>query len=627
MKQLLAVALSLAAVTTQAKNSGSSQGFTLEQVAQTRTLGHFAISPDGSKVAYTVAGYYLGFPLIPRFGEDNNVRVVSLETGEITQVTSGPVPKTDPVFSPSGDQIAFESENDIWVVDLTTGATRRLTTSFAGVSARAATWSPDGTHLAFVSNRGGKTDLWVMSVEGERHGLVQLTNEDTVEDDPQWSPDGRTIAFSAKRRSEYYMATGIYLVPSRGGPPARLTPPDTVDNFAPRWSPDGKQLAVLSDRSGYVHVWTVTLSDKNWRGFDTGAADSMSPYWIVRPVWSHDGRRLLISNNRLGSFELAVLDVPSGNVQTVGSGEGNYHEVGWSRDDGAILYAWENAWSPPDLYVRPIQATNARRLTHSSYAYFRKEYTAASKRVSFHSADGFEIHGYLLTPSDMPAGARLPAIVDLHPNSYGQFYYDNWNPFPHYLAAHGYVVLMINQRAGSGYGRAFREPIKNVGNWGTGALDDMKAGAAFIKSQSFVDAGRVGVMGLSMGGYLTLLSLTKAPDLFSVGVDLMGPTDLRHPFTSYQVGVDEKENPELYNRISPITSVKDLRVPLLILHSDQDRNVVPQETYQLIDELDRQHKPYEVKFYRGEAHGLADPVHALDSYERIVWFLDRYLKP
>jgi len=623
--RVFVVVLSLIALPVQANNTGS-PGFTLEQVVQTRTLGQFAISRDGTKVAFTIAGYYLGFPLIPRFGEENNIRVVSLDTGETTQVTSGPVPKTNPVFSPSGDRVAFESENDIWVADLTTGASRRLTTSFAGVTAHAAAWSPDGTRLVFVSNRGGATDLWLMSVEGERQGLTQLTKEDIAEDDPQWSPDGQTIAFSGRRRGEFYMATGIYLVPARGGPVTRLTEPGTVDNFAPRWSPDGKQLAILSDRSGYVHVWTLNVSDKSWRGFDTGSADSMSPYWTVQPVWSQDSRQLLVSSNRMGSFELNVLDTASGKVQTVGSGEGSYHEVGWSRD-GAIVYSWESAWAPPDLYVRPIQATKARRLTHSSHAYFRKEFTAASKKVSIRAADGFEIYGYLLTPRNTQPDARVPGIVDLHPNSYGQFYFDNWNPFPHYLAAHGYVVLMLNQRAGSGYGRAFREPKKNVGNWGTGALDDLRAGAAFIKSQSFVDPERVGAMGLSMGGYLTLLALTKAPELFKAGVDLMGPTDLRPPFTPYTVGVDPKKNPELYHRISPITAVNDLRVPLLILHSDQDRNVIPQETYHLMDELDRQGKPYEVKFYRGEAHGLADPAHALDSYERIVWFFDRHLKP
>ena len=133
-------------------------------------------------------------------------------------------------------------------------------------------------------------------------------------------------------------------------------------------------------------------------------------------------------------------------------------------------------------------------------------------------------------------------------------------------------------------------------------------------------------MGLSMGGYLTLLALTKAPEVFRAGADLMGITDLRSPFSSYRVGVGERDNPELYERISPITSVNELQAPLLIIHSDQDRNVIPQQTYHLLDELDRQHKKYEVEIYRGEAHGLADPLHQLESYRRVLQFFDRYLK-
>jgi len=235
-----------AAAAVSASGVNAPPTITLDQIVQTRTLGQFAMSPDGSRVAYTIAGYYLGFPLIPRFGEENNIRIVSLETGEIVQVTSGPTAKTSPVFSPSGERIAFESDNDIWIADVKTGATKRLTMGLAGVRSRAPAWSPDGTHLVFVSNRRGKTDLWIVSTEGERQGLVQLTSDDASEDDPDWSPDGRTIAFSAKRSSEYYMATGVYTVPAAGGPATRITPTDTTDNFAPRWSPDGKRLAVLS---------------------------------------------------------------------------------------------------------------------------------------------------------------------------------------------------------------------------------------------------------------------------------------------------------------------------------------------------------------------------------------------
>ena len=260
------------------------------------------------------------------------------------------LPKTKPVFSPLGERIAFESEEDIWVVDLGTGATRRLNTSIFRANDRAAAWSPDGERIAFVSNRDGQVDLWVMSVEGERHGLVRLTNDPAREEDPQWSPDGKTIVFSAKRRDEHYMATGVYVVSSTGGPARRLTPVDSTDNFGARWSPDGKRLALLSDRSGYVHVWIINADGTEWRELDTGPHDSMSPYWTVRPVWSRDGKRILISVNRDGRFDLVATDVDAAGGERIGTEPGQYHEVGWAYD-GSIVYAYDSAWSPPNLYL------------------------------------------------------------------------------------------------------------------------------------------------------------------------------------------------------------------------------------------------------------------------------------
>ncbi len=172
---------------------------------------------------------------------------------------------------------------------------------------------------------------------------------------------------------------------------------------------------------------------------------------------------------------------------------------------------------------------------------------------------------------------------------------------------------MVDQQGSAGYGRAFREAA--IGAWGTKTLDDVKAMAAYIKALPSVDPERVGVMGLSHGGYMTLLALTKVPELFRAGVDLMGPTDRRTAFLNrnrrLHIGerVTEEETLELYDRVSPISSVADLRAPLLILRSDRDRNVAPAQTYAFVDELERHHKPHELVMYPDEAHGLADPEH------------------
>jgi dipeptidyl aminopeptidase/acylaminoacyl peptidase len=598
--------------------------FALEQITQVPTLGQWTISRDGTQVAYTVVGYYFGFPVIPRLGEANNIRVVSLETGEILQLTTGVEQKTEPRFSPQGDRVAFESGDDIWVAEVASGRAWRVTIDLA--SDRDAAWSPDGRRLAFVSNRGGSAEVWTASVEGERHGLTQVTRDAASEADPDWSPDGQRIAYTATRGTEHFYASGVYVVPAAGGSPVRVTPADVTTNLGARWSPDGRRLAILSDRSGYVHVWTMAPDGSQAREFDTGPRDSVSPHFQVRPVWSRDGSKLQVSVNREGSFDLAVLEEATGRVEVAAGGGGQYHEVGWSKS-GELVYAHENAWSPPDLYVREPGAGNVRQLTFSSHAAFRPEHFATARRVEIKSLDGFPIHGFLLTPTGLQPGQRLPAIVNFHTNSYGQFY-DHWGPFFQYLVQSGYAMLMVDHRGSAGYGRKFREA--GIGTWGTQTLGDVKAAAAFLQSQAFVDPERVGAMGLSNGAYMTLIGLTKAPGLFRAGVELMGATDRHPPFLDrnrlFHIGTTPEKDPDLYNRISPITSVEDMTAPIFIIHSDGDRNVAPGLSYNFVDELERRGKPYEVAYYPDEAHGLADPAHQLDSYRRIVSFFDRHLK-
>jgi dipeptidyl aminopeptidase/acylaminoacyl peptidase len=251
---------------------------------------------------------------------------------------------------------------------------------------------------------------------------------------------------------------------------------------------------------------------------------------------------------------------------------------------------------------------------------------ARISRVRFPSTGGITVPAFLFEPRHRAASVRLPAIVVLHPNGYGQFY-DHWNPFFHALANRGYVLLLVDQRGSSGYGRAYR--TAQIGQWGRGTLDDVIAATGFLKGLPQVDAARVGVMGLSFGGYQTLLALVRTPDAFRAGVDLMGPTDRRgrkgDAYRELQIGAKEEDQPELYAQVSPITQMAKLRAPLLILHSDRDRNVPPEDTYRLVDELTRLEKRFEVVIYPNEAHGLADPAHQLDSYQRMTAFFDRWL--
>lgn len=626
--RLLALGLTLTAITALttvgAAEHRYSPAFTLEQITQVRTLGDFAIAPDGSRAAYALAGHYFSFPTVPRFGEENNLHVITLATGYLVQVTSGPKPKTAPVFSPSGDTLAYESDGDIWIVDLATGKTRRVTTNAA--TDGSPSWSPDGRQLAFVSSRGGKADIWTTSIKGESDSVRRLASDELIKADPQWSPDGRVIAFVGKRSDEFY-SQGIFTVSAAGGSPVRLTPPDRFDYAAPRWSPDGAHLAYVSDRSGFAHVWEMDGDGRHAFEFDTGEREATSPYWKVQPVWSRNGSQLLVSVNHESRFELVAIDVARRTVRTIGDGPGQFHETGWTAQNEPV-YSYENAWSPPALFVGDPDRGASRQMTFSSHVVFSREHMTAGQRVSFAASDGLVLHGSLLKPTALAPGERRPALVLLHPNGYGQFY-DHWAPFYQYLAQSGYVVLLFDQRGSAGYGRAFREA--QIGAWGTKTFDDVRTAAAYIRQLPFVDPGHVGVLGMSYGGYQALLAYTKTPDLFQAVVDIAGNSDRRgergDKYRELQIGSTEAADPDLYRRISPITSAADATAPLLIIQGEADRNVAPEQTYRLVNALDDLGKRYELFMYPGEPHALNEPAHQLDSYRQIVRFFGSYLQP
>jgi dipeptidyl aminopeptidase/acylaminoacyl peptidase len=347
----------------------------------------------------------------------------------------------------------------------------------------------------------------------------------------------------------------------------------------------------------------------------------------VRPIWSRDSAHLLVSVNHESRYELVAIDVAHHGIQTVGDGPGQYHEIGWTAQNQPV-YSYENAWSPPDVFWGAPNGTASHQVTFSSHVVFSKERMSTGERVSFPATDGLVVHGSLLKPSSLTPGERRPALVLLHPNGYGQFY-DHWAPFYQYLAQSGYVVLLFDQRGSGGYGRAFREA--QIGAWGTKTFDDVKAAAAYVRQLPSVDPSRVGVLGMSYGAYQALLAYTKTPELFQAVVDIAGNSDRRGDhgdrYRELQIGATEEADPDLYRRISPITSAADAVAPLLIIQGEADRNVAPEQTYRLVNELDRLGKQYELFMYPGEPHALNDPAHQLDSYHQIVRFFDYYLRP
>jgi len=620
------LALGLLGFTTHTQAQGPQ--FTLEEIVALRVPGQFVLAPDRQSVVYTAVGRYFGHPLLPAFGEDSNLVLMDLATGKRTRLTTGPASTGYPAFAPDGKRIAYESEGDIWSVDIATGKAQRLTTHH-GMD-RSAAWSPGGDEIAFTSNRWNRSGIYVMDASGERDGLREVTPQGFGGINPVWTPDGDAILFVAAKDTHFY-SRGIYRVPAAGdSEPERLTPTDDARNNWPAFSPDGQRIAYISDRSGFLNIWTMSADGSDHRQVVSVSEDQDYPendyIQSMGLRWSPDGRRILHFSNQRGNLRLIVADVASGAIEYIGDALGMHHPVGW-LDDGRVAYVYESHSQPPNLYVRSLGA-EARQLTDTAHAALRPEHMDRIESVEWQSPDGVTVHGILRRPSWAQPSQQLPALVFSHTYNVGQSY-NQWNPIFSYIVESGYVVLMVNHRGSNGYGTAFRDLPK--GNWGFAQMGDNVSGADYLRKLRGVDPKKVGILGYSMGGYMTQMALTHRPDVFAAGIavfglgQITGDPERSHQNYVWHLGGTEAEIPDAYRRASPTYHVENMQAPILLIHSDGDPIEPVSKVYNFVHELERYNKPYEVKIYSNELHGLRILEHQLDSYQRVMGFLGRHL--
>ena len=341
--------------------------------------------------------------------------------------------------------------------------------------------------------------------------------------------------------------------------------------------------------------------------------------------WSPDGTRILCFAIREGSIDLHLVHVADGRSERLSAADGQHLPVGWI-DDRRFAFSFESHNTPPDLYVQAVGEPPDRIVTHARRAVYRKDHFERMKRVDLKAADGLPLAGYLHEPSWAEPDQKLPALVFCHTYCPGQNY-DEWNPIFSYLVESGYVLLRLDHRGSSGYGRAFLEAA--VGEHGRKVPEDVAQGARFLMKHPQVDPGRIGVVGYSYGGSLVNFALAKYPDMFRAGVSVFGTVDRRgqrRRSWAYYMGGPEEEVPQAYVEASPITYVDQIRGPVLLLGGKEDVIVDTTQTYRYVEALRRAGKYYELVMYPRERHGLRVRDHQLDSYRHTMRFLNRFLQ-
>lgn len=572
-------------------------------------------------------------------------------------------PESESGFALSNDRrrVAFARGGDLWVRALDGGHEVRLTSTPEAEGG--AVWSPDDRQLAFTTVsatprdedtawNGAKmvfrrldrapSDLAVIASTGGPVRRIGVTPG--TESAPRWLDAARlvfqrvTADFTTREIVVARIATGETTVVHRDVDEKWWSL--TYLNPEPVPSPDGRLIAFVSDRSGWDHAWIVSAEGGEAMPVTSGSFE------VSRVRWSPDGARIAFDSNEgpaPGARHLVVAAIePSGRpgpVVRLTEGRGTYADPHWSPDGRHLLFQHTSPRDSADLFVVETTAGSPpRRLTESMPASIARERLVEPEFVRYRSTDGSDVPAYLFVPAGLDRTARHPAIVWVHGDGVTQNY-DGWHlrrDYAVYYSVHqwlvqqGYVVLAVDYRGSIGYGKAWRQG--HYRDLGGRDYEDVAAGADYLASLGFVDNDRIGVWGLSYGGFMTLQALTVTPERFRCGIDVAGVVDWRDwhrdpdgPWIKGRMG-DPDDDPELYRRTAPIERVDRLVRPLLVLHGTADVNVPFLESLRLVDVALKAGKDVELMVYPGEFHYFHREHVLRDAWTRVAAFFDRHLK-
>jgi dipeptidyl aminopeptidase/acylaminoacyl peptidase len=591
-------------------------------------------------------------------------------------------------LSPDGTRIAFIEGSDVVVHTIATNADERIV--HADTTLAALAWTADGASLTYAvgGGRGGGgpiqhfasppeigPKLIFVANEGGRGGggggatFVVPASGGT----PQPATGGgraggrggrgaggggrgggnnsldETHTLST-RTSNGGLTRTTEAIDINGGPPTLLHT-DTAARFfssvnttANAVSPDKKWLLYTSDVTGWDQIYVVSTAG----GTSTQLTKAPGEHW--RAVWSHDSKRIAWDANTVAKpgtrhIEIATIgDNPAtATIATVTTGSGTNTSPQWSPDDTRILYQHTDYQNSADLYVADAAANaKAVRLTSSMPASIDKSRLVAPELIHYPGPDGKMVPAWLFVPKNLDRTKKHAAVVWIHPDGVNMNY-DGWHTdrneavyyeFHQYLLQQGYVVIAPDYRGSIGYGREWRNDVyMDVG--GNDAKDARMA-ATYLKTLGYVDSDRVGVWGLSYGGFFTLLAITQEPTWFRAAVDVAGVADYAlyydDPYhggwTTSRIGTPQ-EHPEVYAKASPMSHVDQIKYPLLILHGTADVNVPFIHSVLLMDHLLKAGKGDLVDFmvYPGEYHYFDRSFVVRDAWQRVDAFFKQNLRP
>ena len=605
------------------------RSLTIEKLYMTRQVGGPTWSPDGKSIAF-----------ISNMSGRNNLWLVSADGGWPTQLTISDQRQAAPTWSPDGKWIAYQSDYDgdeqwdIFIVSPKTGRVVNLTQT-REIAESEPTWSPDGRYLAYTvkpkTSAAFEIDVYDMLMREVKH-VTTGTPQDKGNYGLIWSHDGKFIVYTQGQAKG--TDSNVFIAEVATGKSTLLTPHEGEQMFdASDISPDGKHILLTSNAAnGYENVGLLDVATKKVS-------------WLTKDKWeiqagefSPDGKQLTFTANVDGNEDIYLHDLATGKSNVLPIAKGINEPVGghsaFTKDGQRMLYYHNGPTAPGDLWVYHLATGKSTQVTQSLVAGVRSEDLVEPSIVHYPSRDGkWTISALLYVPFNMARNGQNAAIVYIHGGPTSQTV-NSFNRFVQYAANQGYMVLAPNYRGSTGYGKEFQQA--NLFDMGGGDLQDVLAGVDWIKQTGYLDPKKIAVMGGSYGGYLSMMAVTRAPEVWAAGVPIV-------PFVNWFTEIanedpvlqqsdlatmgDTVKNKALYEDRSPINFIDQVRAPLLLLAGGNDPRCPKSETEQVVAAIKKRGGTVDYKIYENEGHGFARVENQIDAYKRVADFLLAHVVP
>ena len=654
---VLAVALSSSAVLAQTRlQSGD--------LLKLRSVSSVAVSPDGSRVAYTV---------------DNNdgpgrpygqLWVMTVADGKTVRVGGERDSSGNPVWSADGQSLVYRGRVDDktgLVVSRPDGSGARFLAEMTGTNAplpgsgATIAWSPDGKRIAFVSSVPGpetasatgdpivitrylykpdaaeglthfndnrRLHLFVVDVASGR--IDQLTDGNHYEHSIDWSPNGQELLFLTNRDADddEFFNYDVYAMKLSDKSIRRLTATES-NEYRPRWSPDGTMVAFEATRRGLTdrettmedtHAWVMNANGTNRR--EIGVIDNRQG----APEWTDDSTALLFTVQERGDVRLYRAPIAGGKPEPIVSERGAVGSI--SMQKNTLAYALATPSDQAELFVR-VGSAAPRRMTDLNAAVLRSRQLAEVESFTFMSNDNrFEVEAFLTKPIDVTPAGRYPLIVNIHGGPHGQqgpaFNFRN-----QVYAARGWATLMVNYRGSTGYGQAFADAVFADQN-GNEGQDVLYGVSAALRRYPWIDRDRLGVEGTSYGGQLSTWLITQT-NIFKAAIPTAAITNIiSYNYMTYYNQYEAMEwgvYPHQGNLMdtllqrSALRHVANAHTPTLLMHGENDNDVPIAEAEQFYIALKDVGTEAVMVRYPREGHGIRESKHVVDSIDRsIAWY-------